>query len=555
MSSGPQNGRLALLVGGGPAPGINGVISAVTIEARNQGLEVLGVRDGFSWLMKGEVEHSRPLDIPDVKDHALRGGSILGTSRANPARSEAGLEAVLCALRQLGVTALVTIGGDDTAFSASQVYKRAGGAIRVAHVPKTIDNDLPLPNSTPTFGFETARQVGVGIVRNLAEDARTTSRWYLIVSMGRAAGFLALGIGKAAAATLTVIPEEFRGRPVTLDELCDILLGAILKRRSQGSPYGVAVLAEGLLEAIGELGLVQALGSEQGLARYGHIERDEHGHLRLGEIEFGRLLRGRLAGKLKELKLPVALVDKELGYELRCADPIPFDAEYTRDLGYGAVQFPLAGRQPLRGDHQLQRRRDEATSLRRADCPEDRADAAAQGERGGRGVRLRPPLHDPPGAGRLRGTTAGGAGGRGRPEPGAVPAALRLPGRPGISRSVINHDRREGCDLKKPDLQRRTPNHARTPRRHDGVRGREEGCLGRGCGRFGLSGQRRRRLRGRHAGRAVSGRGTGFPADRAGDAVRCQHDDRGVVRLGVRWPADARLHGSQTRRRSQRRRH
>ena len=98
-----------------------------------------------------------------------------------------------------------------------------GGTIRVAHVPKTIDNDLPLPGSTPTFGFETARQLGVPIVRNLAEDARTTSRWYLIVSMGRAAGHLALGIGKAAAATLTIIPEEFAGRQVTLDELCDII--------------------------------------------------------------------------------------------------------------------------------------------------------------------------------------------------------------------------------------------------------------------------------------------------------------------------------------------
>ena len=103
-------------------------------------------------------------------------------------------------------------------------------------MPKTIDNDLPLPGSTPTFGFETARQVGVGIVRNLAEDARTTSRWYLIVSMGRAAGHLALGIGKAAAATLTIIPEEFRGRPVTLDELCDILIGSIIKRRSARLP-------------------------------------------------------------------------------------------------------------------------------------------------------------------------------------------------------------------------------------------------------------------------------------------------------------------------------
>jgi 6-phosphofructokinase 1 len=248
------------------------------------------------------------------------------------------MAAVLKVLERLGVASLVTIGGDDTAFSSSQVYLRAGGAIRVAHVPKTIDNDLPLPGSAPTFGFETARHVGVGIVRNLAEDARTTRRWYLVVSMGRAAGHLALGIGKAATATLTVIPEEFRGRPVTLDELCDILLGAIIKRQAQQAPFGTAVLAEGLIGALGEEGLLGAMGSDQ-LARYGKVERDPHGHLRLGEIEFGRLVKDRLAARLKELNLSTPLVDKDLGYELRCADPIPFDAEYTRDLGYGAVKF------------------------------------------------------------------------------------------------------------------------------------------------------------------------------------------------------------------------
>jgi 6-phosphofructokinase 1 len=339
MSSATSHGRLALLVGGGPAPGINGVISAVTIEARNHGTEVIGIQDGFQWLMKGEGrEHSRPLHIKDVKDHALRGGSMLGTSRANPAKSPDDMARVLRSLYELGVTALVTIGGDDTAFSASQVYKGAGGRIRVAHVPKTIDNDLPLPDSIPTFGFETARQVGVGIVRNLREDARTTSRWYVIVSMGRAAGFLALGIGKAAAATLTIIPEEFRGGKVTLDEVCDIVIGAIIKRRSHGSPFGLAVVAEGLIEAIGEGGLLDALGAEQ-LGRYGRLERDAHGHLRLGEIDFGRMVKDQVAKKLEELKLPGTLIDKELGYELRCADPIPFDAEYTRDLGYGAVKF------------------------------------------------------------------------------------------------------------------------------------------------------------------------------------------------------------------------
>ncbi|MFO0880565.1 MAG: diphosphate--fructose-6-phosphate 1-phosphotransferase [Gemmataceae bacterium] len=334
-------GKLALVVGGGPAPGINGVISAVTIEAIEQGMEVIGFLDGFKWLVEGNLDHHIKLTIDHVKQIGLRGGSYLRTSRTNPTKSTEMMNNVLDAFQRMGITRLVTIGGDDTAYSGSQVCKHAAGRIRVAHVPKTIDNDLPLPGSTPTFGFETARQVGVGVVRNLAEDARTTGRWYIIISMGRAAGHLALGIGKASAATLTIIAEEFAGREVTLDEVCDIILGSIILRRARGSNYGVAVLAEGLLEAIGEKGLQSIIASGQ-IGRYGEVTRDPHGHIRLGEIEFGRMIKDRLDQKLQELGLSVTMIDKDLGYELRCADPIPFDAEYTRDLGYGAVQFLLS---------------------------------------------------------------------------------------------------------------------------------------------------------------------------------------------------------------------
>jgi len=341
MANGMNRGKLGILVGGGPAPGINGVIAAATIEGIYHGFEIIGFRDGFKWLAQGDDQHYTKLTINDVKAIHLRGGSILGTARTNPAKSETAMHNVLDALRKLGVTALVTIGGDDTAFSASQVYRKAAGAIRVAHVPKTIDNDLPLPGATPTFGFETARHHGVYILRNLAEDARTTSRWYIIISMGRAAGHLALGIGKAAAVALTIIPEEFRTRPVTAEEVADIIIGAIIKRRAHGSHYGVAVLAEGLIESMGEKGLVHAVPGEN-LERYGKIIRDDHGHLRLGEIEFGRLMKDVVTHRLEELGLKMTLIDKDLGYELRCADPIPFDAEYTRDLGYGAVKFLLS---------------------------------------------------------------------------------------------------------------------------------------------------------------------------------------------------------------------
>ena len=333
-----SKGRLGILVGGGPAPGLNGVIAAATIEGINQGYEVIGFRDGFKYLAQGDATQIKPLSIREVKDIHAKGGSILGTARTNPTKSEEQMRHVFSVLEKLGVTALVTIGGDDTAFSASHVAKRSDGRIKVAHVPKTIDNDLPLPGSTPTFGYETARHYGVQLVRNLMEDARTTSRWYIIISMGRAAGHLALGIAKASAATLSIISEEFRGRPVTVNEVCDIIIGSIIKRKAEGSQYGLVVLAEGLIEAIGEKGLLEAL-PEGELQHFGKIIRDDHGHLRLGEIEFGRLMKELLSQRLEKLGIKMAFIDKDLGYELRCADPIPFDAEYTRDLGYAAVKF------------------------------------------------------------------------------------------------------------------------------------------------------------------------------------------------------------------------
>jgi 6-phosphofructokinase len=333
----PPVKKLAMLVGGGPAPGINGVISAVTIQAaEKEGIEVLGIQDGYQGIMEGKV-HVRRLGYPDVRDIHLRGGSILGTSRANPTKNDEHMRTVLRIFHELGVDALVSIGGDDTAYTASQVYEKAGGRIRIAHVPKTIDNDLPLSGSTPTFGFETARHLGVQIVRNIVEDARTTSRWYLVVSMGRAAGHLALGIGKAAPAHVTIIPEEFVKHKLSLAHLCDILIGSIIKRLSFDRSRGVAILAEGLIEALDPVELKQTIQNAHGA--YGKLVPDPHGNLRLGNIEFGRMIRELVSQRLEPLGIEITMIDKDLGYELRCADPIPFDAEYTRDLGYGAVKF------------------------------------------------------------------------------------------------------------------------------------------------------------------------------------------------------------------------
>jgi len=328
-----DNSKLAILVGGGPAPGINSVIGAATIRACLSGIPVVGVRDGFQWIMRGEVGHVRPLDIEAVSRIHFRGGSCLGTARANPTKDPKTLDATLKTLQQLGVTKLITIGGDDTAFSAMRLSAHSQGALKVVHVPKTIDNDLDLPAWIPTFGYQTARHVGTGIVRDLLTDAQTTSRWYFVVAMGRKAGHLALGIGKAAGATLTVIPEEFSGKQIPMRAIVDVLAGAIIKRLAYGRSDGVAVLAEGLVESIPESDLAELEGAE----------RDEHGHIRIAEIDFGRIIKTAVTARLKELGLKVTVVSKDIGYELRCTDPIPFDMEYTRDLGYCAAKYLIEG--------------------------------------------------------------------------------------------------------------------------------------------------------------------------------------------------------------------
>ena len=326
------NEKLAILVGGGPAPGINSVIGAATIRASLSGVEVLGVQDGFKWLIAGDTSHISALTIADTSRIHFRGGSCLGISRANPTKSPELLAKCLATLDQLGVGMLITIGGDDTCFSSSSLAKASKGKLRVVHVPKTIDNDLDLPQDVYTFGFQTARHIGVEIVKNLMVDAKTTSRWYFVVAMGRKAGHLALGIGKAAGATLTLVSEEFEN-PVALSKVVDTLAGAVIKRLSQGRTDGVAVLAEGLVEHV-------RASDIEGLEG---VERDEHGHIRIAEVDFGNMVKAAVKKRLREMNVTATIVSKNIGYEVRCADPIPFDMEYTRDLGYCAARHVIEG--------------------------------------------------------------------------------------------------------------------------------------------------------------------------------------------------------------------
>ena len=323
--------RIGIIVGGGPAPGTNGVISAVAIEAIRVGCVAIGFNDGFDWLAQRYTDEQHELTIEEVSRIHLDGGVLLGASRRDVTRDPESLENTVAALAKLKIDALVCIGGDDMVRSAVAIERR--GVVKVVQVPKSIDNDLWLPLPLATLGYETARHAGVGIVKSLMEDAKTTGRWYLGVTMGRPTGHLTLGIGKAASATCTIIPEEFPEEVISLSDIADIVEGSIIKRRAMGKAYGVALLSEALIERF----------SPREVEELQDVDRDAQGNIRVTEIDLGRKVKNEVQMRLEQRGIKVTVVDKTIGYELRCAPPIPFDAEYARDLGYAAVTYLLKG--------------------------------------------------------------------------------------------------------------------------------------------------------------------------------------------------------------------
>jgi len=253
--------------------------------------------------------------------------------RKKPTREDC--ERVLQILKKHDVRYFFYIGGNDSAETAhilNEVAVAEDYDVRLFHVPKTIDNDLPLPKQIPTFGFETAREHGTAVVERLILDMQTTNRWFFVEMMGRSAGHLALGVGKAAGAPVTVIPEEFT-HPIQLEQVVRVLEGAIVKRLARGRPDGVAVIAEGIASAMDP---ADPLLSD--------APRDEHGHVRLAEVPLTNVLRTQVRESLAARGIQVTIGQKDVGYELRCGYPTAFDRDYTQDLGAGAVLTLLEGR-------------------------------------------------------------------------------------------------------------------------------------------------------------------------------------------------------------------
>jgi 6-phosphofructokinase 1 len=321
---------LAVLVGGSNAPGINGLISSVAIEASKQNLSVLGIFDGFYGLKNGTAKTER-LSLAKSTRIFDKGGSILRTSNAQ-LETKIDIDNALRVLEFHRIKYLVTVGGVNTAVSASLLTVAAaerGMMLSIVHVPKTVFNDLPLPHDTTTFGFSTARQMGADVVKAFIRDARTMLRWYILVVLGTKAGHLALGISKAAAATLTIIPEQFADRkePLSFSELVDSIEAIVYKRMALDKDYGTVVIGEGV---------VNVMDPKELLTKFGSLSeaREELGQSIAKELR-SRVTTPDISGSMFQAR--------NIGNELRAAHPNADDVSLTRNLGFGAVRYLLRG--------------------------------------------------------------------------------------------------------------------------------------------------------------------------------------------------------------------
>lgn len=323
-----MNKSILILAGGGPAPGINTVISSVSKIFLKDGFRVIGLHDGYKNLF---TDNPNTIDIDfELADGILgRGGSVLRMSRYKPADLEFKTDFFV----KNNVRLLVTIGGDDTASTANRIAKYCAEKkfpIQNIHVPKTIDNDLPLPDGQPTFGYQSAKEEGVRIGRTIYEDARSSGNWFVISAMGREAGHLAFGIGASCHFPMIVIPEMFYKTKLSLDKITNLIISSIIKRKILDIPYGVAIVSEGVFHFMSDED-VEASGIQ--------FTYDEHGHPELGNVSKAHIYNLLLQIKLKQLGISVKSRPVEMGYELRCLVPAAYDLQYCTFLGIGVKKL------------------------------------------------------------------------------------------------------------------------------------------------------------------------------------------------------------------------
>ena len=332
-----RNEAIAILTGGGPAPGMNTVVGSVAKTFLQKGYSVIGLHKGFTGLFR-EAPATENITFLKADEIFNLAGSFLRMSRFKPSDEDFEKRFNWQFFTENNIKLLVTIGGDDTASTANRVAKfleEKRHPIANIHVPKTIDNDLPLPDCAPTFGYESAKDKGAVIARAVYVDARTSGNWFVMSAMGRSAGHLAFGIGEACHYPMIVIPEMFDKTEITVEKIVNLVISSIIKRKIMGMDYGAAVISEGVFHAL----------SDEEIRKSGiHFTYDEHGHPELGKVSKAHIFNEMIEMKLKELGLKVKSRPVELGYEIRCQTPIAYDLTYCSELGIGVHKLFAEGK-------------------------------------------------------------------------------------------------------------------------------------------------------------------------------------------------------------------
>ena len=326
-----------ILCGGGPAPGMNSVSMSVAKTFITKGFRVIGLHGGYSGLFSKNAR-TEDLTFAIADRYFNRGGSYLEMSRFKPTDADFENNFNLDLFKDNNIKLLVTIGGDDTASTANRISKflaAKGYPIANIHCPKTIDNDLPLPANAPTFGYNSAKNEGAHLARTVYEDARTSGNWLVISAMGRTCGSLALGIGEATHCPMTIIPEMFNKTEICLDKVVKLSISAILKRKVMGINYGTIVAAEGLFHEF------KAEEMEAAGVKFSY---DDHGHPELGKVSKAVLFNDLLEAEYKKIGIKVKSRPVEIGYDVRCQDPVAYDLTYCTELAMGVYQLYSEGK-------------------------------------------------------------------------------------------------------------------------------------------------------------------------------------------------------------------
>ena len=319
---------IAILAGGGPAPGINTVIGTIAKVFLQSGYRVIGLHEGYKSLFSDDPIMADITFEQADKIHK-QGGSALQMSRYKPKDSEFKTDF----FTKYNIKLLVTIGGDDTASTANRISKflqEHNVKIQNIHVPKTIDNDLPLPEGSPTFGYHSAKQEGVRIATTVYEDARTSGNWFIVSAMGREAGHLAFGIGAACHYPMIIIPEMFNKTEISIRKIVRLIISAMLKRKILGITYGGVMISEGVFHFMSD-DEIESTGI--------NFTYDEHGHPELGNVSKAHIFNLLVQRELKRLGLKVKSRPVEIGYEVRCVQPVGYDLLYCALLGMGVKKL------------------------------------------------------------------------------------------------------------------------------------------------------------------------------------------------------------------------